>query len=272
MVYTLCFPIRELFSFFFIGSFRMSTGSYASPRRFHIEGIRIGTIALSGDQAHHALHVLRLGIGDTVTVFDGAGQSARAKIASVGRNEVELAVDQEPVLAERAGPLIELAFAIPRGKRVDWLVEKATELGVGVLQPIGFTRSVVRGDGRAGGKQDRWLGHCISAARQCELDFLPELRPIQPLEEYLGGCSTDIKLMGEVSPDASTLFDAVSSWRPGGSIGLLIGPEGDLTGEERSQCHQNGFRPIHFGHTILRVETAAIALAAGVVAACDHLA
>ena len=174
-------------------------------------------------------------------------------------------------MADRAGPLIELAFAIPRGKRVDWLVEKATELGVATLQPVSFTRSVVRGEGGADGKQDRWLGHCISAARQCELDFLPEIRPMLALPDYLAVCSTDLKLIGEVGEDAETLFDAVSSWRPGGTLSLLVGPEGDVTEEERSGCRERGFRPIHFGHTILRVETAAIALAAGIVAICDHL-
>ena len=247
----------------------MSTTPSPSPRRFYVESIHTGQVSLSGDQAHHALHVLRLGVGDSVVVFDGGGRSAPARIFSAGRSDVVLTVDEQLVLADRPDPLIELAFAIPRGKRIDWLVEKATELGVSVLQPIGCTRSVVRDE--AGAKQDRWRGHCIAAARQCELDFLPELRPIRSLADYLGDCSTDLKLMGEVGPDADTLFGALSTWQPGRTISLLIGPEGDLTEDERAAATRNGFSPIHFGHTILRVETAAIALSAGVVAACDYL-
>lgn len=249
----------------------MSTDAPAPAYRFYVADLGSGEINLGSDQAHHALHVLRLGRGDLVAVFDGAGGSATARIESVGRGDVVLVVEQTPTLSVRPGAVIELVFAIPKGKRVDWLVEKATELGVAVLQPITFERSVAGGKALSAAKRERWIAHCVSAARQCELDFLPELRDIQSLPDYLGACSADLRLVGEVGDGAEGLFEALSAWRPGGTISLLIGPEGDLTDGERASSVQGGFRPIHFGHTILRVETAAIALAAGVIAVCDHL-
>ncbi|MHC4563242.1 MAG: RsmE family RNA methyltransferase [Planctomycetota bacterium] len=234
--------------------------------------LTVGDCVIADDQAHHGLHVMRLREGATVTLFDGRGVEAVGRVCATERNELTVGVEEIPPARGRPDPVIELAFAIPKGKRVDWLLEKATELGTASLQPVAFERSVAGGEDLSANKWQRWLSHCISAARQCGLRFLPELRGPIALLDYLDGCSADFRLAGEVAQEAGSVYNALADWQAGQTIAILIGPEGDLTDAERSAAHERGFRPAHLGHTTLRVETAAMALSAAVVAICDHLA
>ncbi|MHC4985840.1 MAG: RsmE family RNA methyltransferase [Planctomycetota bacterium] len=240
-----------------------------ASRRFYVPQLEEGRAILSSDQAHHAANVLRLSAGDAVVVFDGLGQVAQARIDSAGRKGVTLTVGAVAGPQERPQPVIEIAFAVPKGKRVDWLVEKATELGAAALQPVVFERSVAGGGELSPAKRQRWLGHCIAAARQCELDFLPELLPPRALSAYLGDCAATWKLFGDVAEHGPSIAAALGDWQAGQPIAILVGPEGDLTDAERSAAVDAGFRPAHLGHTVLRVETAAVALTAALVAVCD---
>ncbi len=155
--------------------------------RFFVEDLSPERVMLMVEEAHHALNVLRLGEGEQVELFDGKGSVARGRITEAKKAKVAIAVDGRWRIDDRAPPLIHLAFAVPKGKRLDWLLEKATELGAASLTPVLFERSV---SGMFPGRpptatRQRWLAHCVAAAKQSGLNWLPELRDPVPLEELL---------------------------------------------------------------------------------------
>jgi len=144
-------------------------------KRFFVENLAGEAVALSVGEAHHAMHVMRLGVGDAVELFDGRGAAADGTIVEARHGKVFVRVHtcRQPVA--RPGPVIHLAFAVPKGKRLDWLLEKATELAAGSLTPVGFERCVADPGELAGARRERWIGHCASAAKQSGLAWLPEL-------------------------------------------------------------------------------------------------
>jgi len=249
--------------------------------RFHLDApLTVGLCAeLSLAEAHHAMHVLRLRVGDALELFDGRGQSATARIAQAKHGRVRCEVEAVGAVRARPEPRVHLAFAVPKGKRLDWLLEKATELASSSLRPVAFERGVA-GDDLADGKRERWLTHCVAAAKQSGLNFLPELRERQTLPDLLAdaagagagvsGAGTLFRLVGDVTADAVSLPDALG--KAGGAdppvtdILLIIGPEGGLSDVERNQLAAAHVTPVRLGHTILRIETAAVALLAAVTA------
>ncbi len=243
----------------------------ARPPRFYTAGLSADEVSLPADQAHHARNVMRLKVGDTVELFDGAGCVVTGLLSEIGRREARVSVESRVGPVARPEPMVELAFAVPRGKRVDMLLEKATELGVARLQPIIFQRSVAGGAELSQTKRDRWMGHCIAAAKQCGLNFLPELAGPLTLDDYLTRCTCEHKLAGDLGPASQTLAAALCNWANGQDICVLVGPEGDMSPTEWPAIRQAGFAGVRLGQTALRVETAAIALLAGVTAICDGM-
>jgi 16S rRNA (uracil1498-N3)-methyltransferase len=241
--------------------------------RFYCPNLTEPTVQLSPDEAHHAAAVLRLRAGAAVELFDGQGRSATGKIAQVRRGDVTVAVEQVLPAEPRRGPTVHLAMAVPKGKRLDWLLEKATELGAASLRPVVFQRSVAGGEDLGPGKRPRWLGHCIAAAKQCGLNYLPRILDPLALTAYLAHASgvgragvPTLRILGDIGPDAVGLVDVVAKGPSGAEINVLVGPEGGLTGEERTAVVEAGFVPVRLGWTTLRIETAAIALLAAITA------
>jgi len=223
-------------------------------------------VALPAGEAHHAAHVLRLRAGDAVVLFDGRGTAARGRIARIARGEAVVGVEEVGPTLAPPGPAIHLGFAVPKGRRLDWLLEKATELGVASLEPVLLARSVAGGREASEGKRDRWLGHVVSAAKQADLAHLPRLAPPASLAAFLEAHRADLGLYGEPSAEAATVPAALAGRRPGQAVALLVGPEGGLTEDERSAARAGGMAGVRLGRTTLRVETAAVALVAAVVA------
>jgi len=223
-----------------------------------------GTVDLPPDEVYHARTVLRLKAGREVELFDGRGRVACGKATAVDKRAVTVTIDSVHRV-ERTGPVVNLAFAVPKGKRLDWLLEKATELGAASLRPVVFERSVAGGDELTDAKRQRWATHCLAAAKQSGLNFLPEICDTEVLSDALsrdvpaGG----VRLLGDLGDDAVTLVEAVGSATV---IDLLIGPEGGLSDDERARAIGAGFVPVRLGATTLRIETAAVALLAGVAA------
>ncbi len=242
------------------------------PRRFYAPAV--ATLA-SGDpdaemivplpepEARHATQVLRLRAGDAVELFDGAGNVARGTLKSATKRAVDVEV-REVRRGGRPGTAVTVSFAVPKGKRLDWLLEKCTELGVAVLQPVRFERSVA-GEGNFGeSKRQRWMTHCIQACKQSGGDFLPEIRDPLPLAEYLAGEDAAERLLGDPSGEP------IGTNACPQTAALLIGPEGGLSDHERQSAIDAGFRPARLGHTVLRVETAAVAMLAAIRATESH--
>jgi len=221
-------------------------------------------VALPADEAHHALHVLRLKVGDAVEVFDGAGLAAGAVVAAARRGEVQIEVQTVRVI-QREGPVVHLAFAVPKGKRLDWLLEKATELGAASLTPLRLARSIAGADELSEHQLVRWRAHCISAAKQSGLCMLPSIRPAASLDEYLAFCKGKVSLVGHAGNGAMTIWRALSDSDPSGETCILVGPEGGLTEAELKACIDAGSQAVKLGASVLRTETAALALLSAVM-------
>ena len=222
-------------------------------------------ILLPPTEAHHAAHVLRLKAGDAVELFDGRGGAALGRIVRIKKGEVAAAIEGIRPAAARPEPLIHLGFAVPKGDRLDWLLEKASEMGAASLGPVLFERSVAGGTALSPAQRQRWLARCIAAAKQSGLDFLPQIEDPRPLAEFLSAASGSVGLCGDLAPGAAPLAEALRR-RPGQPITILVGPEGGLTDVERQLVRAAGFALVRLGRTTLRTETAALALLAGTVA------
>jgi 16S rRNA (uracil1498-N3)-methyltransferase len=192
-----------------------------------------------------------------VELFDGQGGKAVGRIDRVAKSGVGVAVENVQTVP-RPQPRVEVAFAVPKGKRLDWLLEKATELSAERLSPVEFARSVATPDLDEHGRS-RWQGICVAGAKQSGLDFLPEISPPRKLGEFLRQCSSTYRLVGDPR-DSHRLPAALAQWQSGEEITLLIGPEGGITDAEMEEIRAAGFAAVQLGQTILRVETAAVAM------------
>lgn len=231
--------------------------------QFYVPSLSAGEVHLPEDEAHHAQHVLRLRAGAAVELFDGNGGWANGEIAHVARGDVTVRAEA-PRREDEPRPRVHVAFAVPKGKRLDWLLEKATELAAASLQPIVFERSVAGGEELSDAKRSRWEAHCIAAAKQSGLGWLPKLKNTQPLAEFLAGNAEGLRLVGDVTPETRSLRDALAGNPSSRDVHLLIGPEGGFAPAERDAIRQAVYQSVRLGPTTLRVETAVVALLAGV--------
>lgn len=213
--------------------------------------------ALTGDEAKHAAQVMRVRRGERITVFDGAGRSASAEVGDVSKSEVRLNLGEviaKPVLK----PAIHLVQAVPKGKTMDLIVQKAVELGVASIQPLISRRTVVQvEDEDAGRKAAKWQRVALEACKQCGQDLLPVVKPPVSFDDWLPGADGDLKVVASLYPGAKPLKEIFRASGSPASITLLVGPEGDFTSEEVSSAVAGGFCPASLGSIILRAETAA---------------
>jgi 16S rRNA (uracil1498-N3)-methyltransferase len=222
---------------------------------------RDGRIRLDGDESRHLSRVRRLGPGAVVEVFDGQGWAAHAAVTAVGKEWVDLRVLEELQSGREAVCRLTLATAVPKGERFDWLVEKATELGVDRLVPIVTERSVV--DPRAA-KLERLRRLVIEASKQCGRNRLMVLhQPIawaRWLEEASPMAPRLVAHPGGLPPQQWTKA------RRGGESALAVGPEGGFTEEEIAAARAAGWEIVSLGSSLLRIETAALAGCAAILA------
>jgi 16S rRNA (uracil1498-N3)-methyltransferase len=224
---------------------------------------------ISGGAANHMVRVLRLGVGAALTLFDGTGGEYAARIESLRKDAVLVDVGAYAAV-ERESPLdVTLAQGISRGERMDWVIQKATELGVRRIVPLITQRSVVRLDARqAQKKSQHWRGITISACEQCGRSRLPELAAPADLLEFLGSEARAEGTRLLLSPAGNMRIGAM---KPLQKIILLIGPEGGLAPEEGDAAIAQGFVAVQLGPRILRTETAAIAALAALQQAFGDL-
>ncbi len=237
------------------------------------------TLDLPAAAARH-VQVLRLQPGDTVTLFnhgagwDGPMQSPggefSATITAMGRSSVQVRVDIHHAIEREAARAVHLAVCMPANERMDWLVEKATELGVASIQPLMSERSVLRLSGeRATKKQQHWHSVAVSACEQCGGNRVPLVHPVSTLAAWL---KTDAaseavgqRLLLALHDNATPLRAAADPAQSGGtrpgaprSVTLLSGPEGGLSRAEEAAAMDCGFAPVSLGARVLRAETAAL--------------
>jgi len=223
--------------------------------RFHLAvPPRDGRALLEGAEARHLARVLRARVGDHVTLFDGAGTYWPARVVALGRDRVDLLVEEARVEAEPAATLT-LAVALPKGDRQQWLVEKLTELGVTRLVPLVTSRGVAVPTAAARERLERAV---IEACKQCGRDRAMVIGSPAIVAEAARGSSAGTRLiLADRSGQALARVDPV----PVATM-VLVGPEGGFTAEETAAALAAGAERVSLGRHVLRVETAAIAAAA----------
>jgi 16S rRNA (uracil1498-N3)-methyltransferase len=212
-----------------------------------------GRAFLEGDEARHLSRVRRVELGECVELFDGRGSTHQAEVVALGKDRVELIVRKSTVSERQSSGSITLASAVPKGDRFDWLIEKATELGVARLIPLVTDRSVV--DPRSA-KLDRLRRVVIEASKQCRRDWLMELELPSKWSSVVEQSPEPLKLIAH--PGAPG-FLAQGLKLVGRPAILAIGPEGGFTEAEVDTARSNGWQSVGLGPTVLRIETAALA-------------
>ncbi len=223
-------------------------------------------LALDEAESHHCVDVLRLRQGDRVVVFNGLGTEVTAEITLLTKREVGL----NPLMTQSTAPpaaRVTLAQAVPKGKNMDLVIQKAAELGAAEIVPLISERTVVRLDaGEVADKQEKWQRIAIEACKQCGQNHLPQVRTPVPLDRFFQNRpSQELLLIGAIEPGARRLKEILAEWtvlhpakdRPS-SVLVLIGPEGDFTPCEMGLAKSSGCLPLSLGPIILRTETAAI--------------
>ena len=223
------------------------------------------TIDLPENAARHAGRVLRLRVGDELTLFDGAGGEYAARIAEVARERVSVDVLQWRDVECEAPIRITLVQALQAGEKMDMTMQKAVELGVSRIVPVASKRSVVRLDGeRALRRLEHWRGVVASACEQCGRNRVPEVAPLAGLDRWLGlpAATGVMRLM--LAPGAAQTLNDLAPPLPGGDVELLIGAEGGLAPQEVELAAAAGYLSIRLGPRILRTETAGLAALAAI--------
>lgn len=228
------------------------------------ESCRGNSLRLDGREAHHALHVLRLKRGERVTVLDGAGGEFRCDVDNVAKDSLTLAVQEKSVAPALPGT-ITLLVAIPKGKLIESIIQKAVELGAQRIVPLLTERVITQLDDEgAGHKREKWQQVAIEAIKQCGAVWLPRVEAPMTIADWLArGDKIELPLVGSLQtarrhPRAWFEEFLQQHGRPPHSAAIWIGPEGDFTLAELQQIEAAGARPITLGPLTLRVETAAI--------------
>jgi 16S rRNA (uracil1498-N3)-methyltransferase len=219
-------------------------------------------LALPPGAARH-VQVLRMQPGETLTLFDGRGGEYAAVVERMGRSEVTVNVGAHDPVEREAPQAVHLALGMPANDRMDWLVEKATELGVASIQPLMTAHGVLRLAGeRAEKKRAHWEAIAIAACEQCGRNRVPLIHPVRGYADWLGDAQADdsmqrvvLSLASGTQPLAELARTApgTAAWR------VLSGPEGGLSADEEARALAQGFRPARLGPRVLRAETAALA-------------
>lgn len=227
-----------------------------TPRVFVHAPLAAGQrLTLDGEAAAHLGRVLRVRAGEDVVLFDGSGSEFASQVAAANRREVEIAVGTGKAVNRESALELVLLQGVCRNERMDWVVRKATELGVSAIRPVMTSRSVVKLDpAKVAGRIEHWRAIAISACEQCGRNILPDILPPLPVSAALSAHAgaSGVLLDPEADGGPSTLA------RPTGPLCLLVGPEGGLDARERAAAQAAGYVGVRLGPRILRTETAAL--------------
>jgi 16S rRNA (uracil1498-N3)-methyltransferase len=216
-------------------------------RRYFVDTLPLsGPANLHGEVVHHLVHVMRVSPGDHVTLGDGRGLECQARIEGHHKDTLHVTVAAHTAVVP---PLlrVHVAFAPPRFTRAEWLFEHGSVVGVAVFHPLWTERTRPQGD-----RSDRWQKIVRAAAGQCDRAWLPEIRPLRSVREFLVDpkLPRDRRIAQGGAPKPSLVSD--------GDVLLLVGPEGGLAPDEQTLALKNGFAPVGLGPNVLRTETAAL--------------
>jgi 16S rRNA (uracil1498-N3)-methyltransferase len=228
--------------------------------RFHLRPDHWESATLDAEESHHCLNVLRLSEGSRVTVFDGAGREGQAVIASTTGSKAILKISSTSTTPPPHCE-ITLAQAIPKGKNMDLIVQKAVELGTARIVPLLSDRTIVQIEAsEVAKKREKWTAIALEACKQCGQNYLPEVAtPVSPktFAEQLD--KADLHLIASLQPDARPIKTVLAERaQTPKRVTIFVGPEGDFTPAEIAMAKSHGCQPVTLGPIILRTETAAI--------------
>lgn len=233
------------------------------PRFFVVAALAADAVLDLPEAVVRHVQVLRLAPGDAITLFNGQGGSHAATLAEIGKRHATAQIGAHDAAEAETPFVVTLAQGLAGGDKMDWLIEKAVELGVAGIQPLQASRSVVRLSGdRALKRQAHWQALVQAACEQCGRNRLPALAPVATFEAWLAAApATGARLL--LSPRATGSLPELAhahrdAWRAEG-VTLLIGPEGGLSPEEEDAARRAGFIGVSLGPRILRTETAGLA-------------
>ena len=222
------------------------------------------TLSLPDSTARH-VQVLRMQPGQSITLFNGQGGEWDATITRMGRSDVDVCLGAHHPSEREAGRRVQLALGMPANERMDWLIEKATELGVNSLQPLHTSRSVLRLSGdRAEKKQNHWQSVAVAACEQCGGNRVPTVAPVRDLTAWLKALPAAtaeqpvLRCLLSLVEGARPLGHALADLQADAAVCFLSGPEGGLTAQEEALAMASGFAPVTLGPRVLRAETAAL--------------
>ena len=220
-------------------------------------------LTLPDDAAAHLVRVLRLQAGDECVLFNGDGHDYAARITAASKRGVDAEVLSARVVDNESPLRITLLQGIARGEKMDWILQKATELGIAAIVPVHSERSEVKLDGeRAGKRLAHWRSVLVSACEQCGRARVPALAAPQPLREATAGLADVPRHL--LDPEAGQAIETLASL-PDACV-LAVGPEGGWSPRDRELLHAAGFTGLRLGPRILRTETAGIAAIAALQA------
>jgi len=213
------------------------------------------TLALAEAQSHYLSKVLRMQAGRELILFNGEGGEYSAEISGIYKKHVDVLVKSFYPENRQSELHLELAIGVSRGERMDWVLQKATELGVTKITPLITERTEVKlGGERADKKMEHWLQIIISACEQCQRNLLPELSEPKNYSDWILQCDAELKFVLHHRDNQGFSKDKSAK-----NIALLIGPEGGLDNDEIAQAVAKNFSPLTLGPRVLRTETAPVA-------------
>lgn len=233
------------------------------PRFFVPAGqIKNDRIHITGNDVNHIARVLRMAPGDKLTVLDGRGNSYEARIEAIAKAEVVCSVVRQ-MQATGAPPVrITLVQGIPKGDKMDLIIQKSVELGVNRIIPLVCKRSVVKLDqDRSLRRQERWQRIALEAAKQCRRPDVPQVTGPRQLDQVLSGMSSeDLALLPWEEESDRSVKEVLQAGMSPGETYVFIGPEGGFTPDEAEQARAGGALTVTLGPRILRTETAGLAV------------
>ena len=215
-------------------------------------------VELGGSAGHYTSRVLRLSVGDPLILFNGDGRDYLAEVCKIRRDSLSVSITGSQAVDNESPLKITLAQAVSRGERMDYTLQKATELGVMCIQPLTSRRVEVRLDQNKQAKRlGLWQGVVVSACEQSGRAVVPEVRPLLTLQQWLQArddITRDMSSCLVLDPLAGTSLSQIPL--ESSSVTLLIGPEGGFSDAEMGQVRTAGLTPVRLGPRVLRTETA----------------
>ena len=236
------------------------------PRLYCAGELHVGNrFELPAGPSHHAHDVLRLAAGDAVTLLNGLGGEYRARVAAISRKRVQVDIEAFDLRESESPFRITVAQCLASGDKMDWIVEKAVELGAVEVQPLAAERSILRlSPERARKRLAHWRAIAVAACEQCGRNRIPEIHAVAALYPWVASRAgiRGIRLM--LSPVHPRPFSALPQPPRGMPVTLLVGPEAGLSDGEEKAAQAAGFQAVLLGPRVMRTETAALAALAAI--------